>query len=1135
MKQLWLKRAAAWLLAALMLVSPALADAVEEPIPAIAAVDAVVAECGDMDLPEDLPADGAAQDADTALTPTDEGAPAPEGEAQTAFEGGDATNPPEEENPTPAAEGGDTPDPAETGNPAPAAERGDTPEPAENPAPAAEENPAPDAPSSPAAEGENESSEQPEVKSPEGEEGASSGEAEGAEKAEGDDAEKAEGEDAEKAEGDDAEKAEGDDAEKAEDDDAEKAEGDDTDKAKGEGTEKAEGDDAEKAEGEDAEKAEGEGAEKAEGEGADKAEGEDAEAKEADKAEGSAEGGAEAAQQAAAQAETVAAPEAEAAKAPEAEATASGIALPEPEVIMGKGEKRVLTPVVNLEGEVALTWASSNPKVVSVSQKGKLNARRLGSAVITLSTADGLTASCQVRVFRAPSRVRVLPGKKATLGVGETFRLSGKLPKGTGSGLKWSSRNPAVAVVAPDGSVTGIAPGKAKIVVRTFNGKKAACKVTVKAAPSSLAFPAGDQTLGVGMSVDVKPVVNPGAAANATVISDNPGVVSVNGTVVTAVAPGTAVLAATTYNGLTATAAVTVLPAPGAVSLNYAVMHMGVGEKLTLTPSVDPGTATSFRFKTSNKRIVGVSAKGVVKAKKRGTATITVIAHNGVRAKVRVKVYKAPSKVKLKPSSLAMEVGGSAQLSVKLSRGSASTITFTSSNPDVVTVDGNGALCAIQPGSARITARTYNKKKAVCKVTVISYNGTGAPDGSGPVSLSNSGMVMMKLGANWALNASAAAKLTWSTSASGIARIKANGNACTVTAVKPGTAIVSASQPDGASASVIIMAVDTADLSTANFVAVQKALLAHEYLVNSPMGGNVIWEMIAAKMRKCNYPSARIDTIVNALKSADPTYRDLYIYTFGAYNQQAEAASQSASNYNSTVNTLYIAPSSKYSTDLQYLAVVFHETGHALDFLADGNNAPNSRNADVENLLRADVRDFLNAGVGDAMSLAGVNLDEAGIGRVLDTLMDYRVLNDPSIVTSTLSPEEQAVYNQMAGRNTGVSAREMVKAALPRNNGCMVWDAVEGVTNFAISGAFGHGYLLDSSTYGDTAKTYYYDVLGNAKFTTEPWAEFFSSNLLGDDKTLSANWQYLPKTCKYFAETFVPGLVNYFTTRIKNL
>ena len=841
--------------------------------------------------------------------------------------------------------------------------------------------------------------------------------------------------------------------------------------------------------------------------------------------------------EAAATTESTAQPEAPAAPAPEvvpAPEAAPATPLLEAEIAMGKGEKRVLTPACDPSVVGTITWASSKPGVVSVSQSGKLTARKRGSAVITVATQSGMSATCVVRVNKAPAKVRILPGKKLSMGVGETCAFGAKLSKGSSSALRWSSTNPAVVSVDAAGVATATAPGTAKIIVKTFNGKKAACKVRVNAAPTAVALAAGDQTLGVGMSVDMKPTVNAGAAANVTLSSDNPGVATVSGNKVTGVAPGTAVITATTYNGLTAAATVTVVPAPTVIALGYTTLHMGVGEKLTLQPATDAGTITGFTYKSSKKSVVKVSAGGVIKARKRGTATVTVTAYNGVRARVKVKVYKAPSKLTLKPKSVAMEPGGSYQLNAVVPKGSAAVVTFTSSDPAVVSVEGAGLLRAHQIGCATITAVTYNNKKATCEVIVgdFSAGGGGVGADGNVLTLSNRGMVMMGKGANWSLTASATLGLdgiTWSTTSKTIASITADGAACTVKGEGVGTAIVGAKLPGGASASVIVMVVDTSDLSTSNFNTVQKALLAHEDLINSDAGGNVIWDMVAGKLRKAGVLQERVDSLITSLRAADASYRNLYLYSLGTYDISAENASLTASYFDQDSNRLNLKRSSAYSSGTLYDYVVFHESGHAADWNYNGGGL-DSLNDEATSAVLSDVRNLLINRVGAATAAAGVTSAVDG-DKVVNALMDYRTLLNFETVRSELglSEDEVRVYNQLAS-----SMGTEMNTTLPINNGCMVWDAVEGATNYAVHGSFGHYYLLKSDKYADAAKTYYYNLQGTPTITTEPWAEFFSANVMGDSNTLEKNWSYLPQTCKYFAETFVPRLVGYFTEKIKN-
>jgi len=71
---------------------------------------------------------------------------------------------------------------------------------------------------------------------------------------------------------------------------------------------------------------------------------------------------------------------------------------------------------------------------------------------------------------------------KASLKVGKKLTLKATVkPAGVKTTLTWSSSNKKVATVTKKGVVKAIKPGKATITVRTDNGKKASCKVTVLA------------------------------------------------------------------------------------------------------------------------------------------------------------------------------------------------------------------------------------------------------------------------------------------------------------------------------------------------------------------------------------------------------------------------------------------------------------------------------------------------------------------------------------------------------------------------------------------------------------------------------------------------------------------------------
>ena len=134
----------------------------------------------------------------------------------------------------------------------------------------------------------------------------------------------------------------------------------------------------------------------------------------------------------------------------------------------------------------AVTWSSDNDAVATVSDKGLVEAKTVGTATITVTTKDGgHTATCNVNVTAedvvltglriSPSEVSVEANKEVTLSV------SFEPVSATHKGVKWSSSDPTIATVDEHGKVKGIAEGKATITVisekyETINNT---CSVTV--------------------------------------------------------------------------------------------------------------------------------------------------------------------------------------------------------------------------------------------------------------------------------------------------------------------------------------------------------------------------------------------------------------------------------------------------------------------------------------------------------------------------------------------------------------------------------------------------------------------------------------------------------------------------------
>ena len=163
---------------------------------------------------------------------------------------------------------------------------------------------------------------------------------------------------------------------------------------------------------------------------------------------------------------------------------------------------------------------------------------------------------------------------------------------------------------------------------------------------------------------------------------------------------------------------VKVVSAPSKVALSASTVKLGVDEAVPVSPVISNNSHAAFTWSVKDKKVATVSSEGVITGKKAGSTTVTVKTHNGKKASVTVKVYKKPSKVTLSETTAAMEVDEMRVLVARLPANTYSRITWTSSNRKVATVDEDGMVSALSVGTAKITAKTYNGKKATCTVRV---------------------------------------------------------------------------------------------------------------------------------------------------------------------------------------------------------------------------------------------------------------------------------------------------------------------------------------------------------------------------------------------------------------------------------
>jgi len=149
----------------------------------------------------------------------------------------------------------------------------------------------------------------------------------------------------------------------------------------------------------------------------------------------------------------------------------------------------------------------------------------------------------------------------------------------------------------------------------------------------------------------------------------------------------------------------------------------------TLTATITPSNATNKRVTWSSSNTgVATVGNGIVTAVSTGTATITVTTVDGDKT-ASCEVTVSPVEILVESvsleTSISLVVGGTETLTATITPSNATnkSVTWSSSNEDVVTVSESGVITAKKVGTATITVKTvYGNHQATCTVTVNRIN-----------------------------------------------------------------------------------------------------------------------------------------------------------------------------------------------------------------------------------------------------------------------------------------------------------------------------------------------------------------------------------------------------------------------------
>ncbi|MBK7832773.1 MAG: Ig-like domain-containing protein [Gemmatimonadetes bacterium] len=475
-----------------------------------------------------------------------------------------------------------------------------------------------------------------------------------------------------------------------------------------------------------------------------------------------------------------------------------------------------------------VVWSSSAIAVATVSPSGVVTAVAPGGPITVNAESGGGSGAMALLVVPAPVATVTVTLASTALIVGQTVQASAVVKDGTGNTLTgravtWTSSDVSVATVSASGLVQGLSPGLTTITA-TAEGKSGTSVLSVTPPPVATVSVELDATsLVVGKSIQASAVLRDerGTVLTERTVawsSSNVGVATITLTgLVTAVAVGSVTLTATS-EGKSGSAGLAVVPPPVAtISVVLASATVIVGQSTTATPTLRDADGKvligrSIAWSSAEPTVATVSPSGVVTGIAQGT-TLIFASSEGRTGRAQVIVIRAPvASVTVALNGGSLLVGQNAQADATLRDAggvvlTGRTVTWTSSNPSIATVSGNGTsatVAAVAPGSVTIAAASEGVTGMSSTLTVslvpVASVVLVPPMPLPPcvsIGSSLSFQVVLKDSSGEVLPGRA---VTWSTSNPAVATVNAGG---VVTGIAPGTTALTATS-EGKNASISI-------------------------------------------------------------------------------------------------------------------------------------------------------------------------------------------------------------------------------------------------------------------------------------------------------------------------------------------
>jgi uncharacterized protein YjdB len=152
----------------------------------------------------------------------------------------------------------------------------------------------------------------------------------------------------------------------------------------------------------------------------------------------------------------------------------------------------------------SVRWTSNSPTVASVSTDGLITAISNGTSTVSASLGS-ISATANVTVAQVAATITISPDSALLESLGDTLTLIARVDDADGTGiinptLSWTSSDPGVASIDPDGLLTSIQNG-ATTITATSDGIPTAIQAIVAQRPATVALKVQPALTQVGQTI----------------------------------------------------------------------------------------------------------------------------------------------------------------------------------------------------------------------------------------------------------------------------------------------------------------------------------------------------------------------------------------------------------------------------------------------------------------------------------------------------------------------------------------------------------------------------------------------------------------------------------------------------------